>query len=419
MRLDKSFTFAFVAALGLSLSACGGKTPPKVPEGTKVDTPATGGPGAVYGPGGQQYAVTDAPSSGEAATNRPKMNATAAQAYAAGMAAFQSGDLQGAKQQFTQATQADDKAYQAFYSLGVVKERLNEISGALSSYTKAVAIVPDYEPAIVGYAELLARTGKESEAESYLNGKLAKMPKSAAVPAAMAEVKSIQGDSGEAQKYARDALKKNPDYRPAMVTIARDHYRRRRLDLALYTLQAILDGFGTENPARDATNAQALLLRGLIYKEQGNRAGAMKDFQQAVSIRPDLVEARVQLAGYQLEAGNATEAAKLLEEGKTLGAATRAPRSSACCCSWGASGWRSSRASGTRSRPTPPVQRRRLRLPPPRAPPPRRSARSFRGGSRRRRKRGARRCSSTRRPGLGCPSAHGCTSRTGARSPGR
>lgn len=314
MRLDKSFTFAFVAALGLSLSACGGKTPPKVPEGTKVDTPATGGPGAVYGPGGQQYAVTDAPSSGEAATNRPKMNATAAQAYAAGMAAFQSGDLQGAKQQFTQATQADDKAYQAFYSLGVVKERLNEISGALSSYTKAVAIVPDYEPAIVGYAELLARTGKESEAESYLNGKLAKMPKSAAVPAAMAEVKSIQGDSGEAQKYARDALKKNPDYRPAMVTIARDHYRRRRLDLALYTLQAILDGFGTENPARDATNAQALLLRGLIYKEQGNRAGAMKDFQQAVSIRPDLVEARVQLAGYQLEAGNATEAAKLLEE---------------------------------------------------------------------------------------------------------
>ncbi len=192
MRLDKLLSVSAVA-FGLALSACGGKTPPKVPEGTKVETPATGGPGAVYGPGGQQYAVTDAPSSGEAATNRPKMNASAASAYAAGMSAFQSGDLAGAKQQFTQATQADSNAYQAFYSLGVVKERLNENSGALSAYNKAVAIVPDYEPAIVAYAELLARTDKLSEAESYLNGKLAKMPKSAAVPAAMA---GDQIDSG-------------------------------------------------------------------------------------------------------------------------------------------------------------------------------------------------------------------------------
>ena len=97
------------------------------------------------------------------------------------------------------------------------------------------------------------------------------MPKSAAVTAALAEVKSIQGDSGAAQRLAQEALKKNPDYRPAMVTLARDHYRTRRLDLALYTLKAILDGYGAENPPRDKNNAEARLLRGLIYKEQGQR----------------------------------------------------------------------------------------------------------------------------------------------------
>ena len=90
------------------------------------------------------------------------------------------------------------------------------------------------------------------------------MPKSAAVSAALAEVKSIQGDSAAAQRFAQDALKKNPDYAPAMIALARDHYRARRLDLALYTLRAILDGYGPENPPRDKNNAEAHLLRGLI-----------------------------------------------------------------------------------------------------------------------------------------------------------
>jgi tetratricopeptide (TPR) repeat protein len=100
-----------------------------------------------------------------------------------------------------------------------------------------------------------------------------------------------------------------------MVVIARDHYRNRRLDLALYALQAILDGFEpvSENPPRDKNNAEALLLRGLIYREQGQRAAAIEEFRKAVARRPDLVEARVQLATFLLEAGNAHEALPLLE----------------------------------------------------------------------------------------------------------
>jgi tetratricopeptide (TPR) repeat protein len=139
------------------------------------------------------------------------------------------------------------------------------------------------------------------------------MPKSAAVDAALAEVKSVQGDSASAQRLAQEALKKNPDYRPAMVAIARDHYRTRRLDLALYTLKGILDGFGPENPPRDPNNAEARLMRGLIYREQGQRKLAIDEFRKAIELRPDLVEARVNLAAYLLEAGNAPEAAQLLE----------------------------------------------------------------------------------------------------------
>ncbi len=303
---------AFVVSA--SVAACGGETPAsRMPQGTTVQTPPTGGPGVAANPQGQQFAMTDQPTSGASASNRPKMNASALQAYNAGLAAFQSGDLQGAKAQFSTATQADGNAYQAFYSLGVVEQRLAENGSALTAFRKAVSVVSDYEPAIAAYALLLASTGKTSEADSYLSDYQGKMPKSAAVTAALAEVKSIEGNSADAQRLAQEALKKNPDYRPAMVTLARDFYRTGKLDLALYTLKGILDGFGAENPPRDKDNASAHMLRGLIYKKQAQRKAAIDEFHEALKLRPDLVEARVQLATYLLESGNATEAAPLLE----------------------------------------------------------------------------------------------------------
>ncbi|HYJ08996.1 MAG TPA: tetratricopeptide repeat protein [Polyangiaceae bacterium] len=305
-RLPAAVGLFALLAVGCGSSA---STPAKSPSDGAVQAPTIANPAAP----GQQGGMSDAPSSGEPAQERPKMSASAAAAYSAGMAAFQNGDLQGARTQFTQAAQADQKAFQAFYSLGVVKERLGDTAGALAAYRQATLIVSDYEPAIFAYAVLLARSGRADEAVEYMNGRLTAMPKSAAVSGAMAEIKSIQGDSGAAQRYAQEALKKNPDYRPAMVTIARDHYRARRLDLALYALKGILDGYGTENPPRDKNNAEARLIRGLIYKEQNLRGPAMEELKKALELRPDLVEARVHLATYLLESGNPSEAAPLLE----------------------------------------------------------------------------------------------------------
>jgi len=298
------------AAIPLALVGCA-ETPaakaPASPAGTTMMPNASGGSGAA-----KPMGITDAPSGGQA-SNRPKMNAQAAQQYALAMQAFQAGTLDAAEGLFEKAVEADPNAYQAYYSLGVVRERKNNPTGALSAYAKAIAIVPGYEPAIVAYGVLTASQGNLDEAEQYLNGRLAKLEKSAAVTTALAEVKSLRGESGAAQKLAQEALKINPDYRPAMVTLARDHYRNRRLDLALYALQGILDGYGPENPPRDKENPEALLLRGLIHKERNERAAAMADFTRALELRPDLVEAHVQLAGYLLESGNAAESAPHLE----------------------------------------------------------------------------------------------------------
>jgi tetratricopeptide (TPR) repeat protein len=298
--------FVFVAA-------CGEEPPPNVPA-----QPGPMGPQMPWGPQ-QQFPPQDGqgalgPNGMPDGAQRPSMNPQAQGFYMQGLNAFAMGDLVNARAFFQQASQADPRAHQAFYSLGTVQDRLRD-PGAPASYKQAFTLVPDYEPAILSYAMHLAKKGALGEADRVLTEKRAQLPKSAAVAATLAEVKSLQKDSGSAQRIAQEALKLNPDYRPAMVIIARDHYRNRRLDLALYALQAILDGFEpvSENPPRDRGNPEAHLLRGLIWREQGLRAQAMEEFRKALERRPDLVEARVQRATLLLEAGNPEEALPVLE----------------------------------------------------------------------------------------------------------
>jgi tetratricopeptide (TPR) repeat protein len=242
------------------------------------------------------------------------MSPAAAQAYAAGQAAFRAGDLDGAAEQFSKAVQSDPKACAARVAAGMVAERRGQSSQALEAYAAALAIVPDYAPALSARARLLLALGRAPEAEAFARGLVAQHPDSAPALAALAEVLSARGDSRSAQELAQRALKKDPDYRPAMVTLARDHYRARRLDLALYTLTAILDGYGPENPPRDKNNADAHFLRALILKERGKRKAAIDELTTVIELRPDLIDARLHLAAFMLEAGNATDARPVLEK---------------------------------------------------------------------------------------------------------
>lgn len=323
-------SFWGVALLGAavftgSLQACGGAKkeavdPSAVPTSSGPDT--AGQP--VTADAGQQaaVAVADAPSSTGGANapafDRPKMNDDAKASYLRAIDAFGRGDLQTAKALFTEAISKDPKAYQAHYSLGVILERLVD-PDALSHYRQAFGIVADYEPALTSYALYLARRGNVAEADQFLAEKHGKFPKSAAITAALAEVKSIQRDPS-AQQLAQDALKLNPNFAPAMVTLARDHYRNRRLDLAQFALQAILDGLGPDNPPRIknepdsiVAEAEARLLRALIFREEGKRSEAIAELERVVKMRPDIVDAAVQLGTYYLESGNAEKAQPLLE----------------------------------------------------------------------------------------------------------
>jgi tetratricopeptide (TPR) repeat protein len=285
----------------LLLVACGGDdkrvvAPDKnAAAGTPVESKA----------GGQVGVVDSAGGSGLTGAARSR--------YEEGWQAWLSGDLQTAKKKFQEAQGLDSKSPAPPYSLGVVLDRLGDTAGAQQSYRAAFNANPEHEVSMCAYALSLASAGHAGEADTFISDKRNKKPNSPRLAACNAEMKSIAKDHATAQQLAQDALRMDPDFKEAMVTIARDHYRARKFDLAKYALQAILDGFGDASPARDKDNAEARLIRGLIFREGGARAVALQDFEAAVKRRPDLVEALVNLGSMRLEAGNASDAMPVLE----------------------------------------------------------------------------------------------------------
>lgn len=295
-----------IAAVAVAFTAagCGGNEPVAKHPSSKATPAAT--EAAPVNTAGLQV------SAGPAADS--ELSGDAKVAYDRGFQAWAAGDLQAAKSAFMDAASRAPQAGGPRYSLGCVLERLGDTQGALDAYRASFSASSKYQVAMGAYALLLARSGRGGDAESFLAGKQSQSPDSAPILTYLAEVKSIEGDSPGCQQLAQQALAKQPDYKPAMIAIARDYYRTHRWDLAKYALQAILDGADDGSiPPRDKSNPEGMLLRALIERESGDRKHAISDFQQAIAKRPDLFEAYVNLGEMKLEAGNATEAQSPLE----------------------------------------------------------------------------------------------------------
>jgi Tfp pilus assembly protein PilF len=326
----RTFTRGSYVALALAIApvlgvACGGNKPAESP---KTASSASSEPTATVA---ETPAATSTPP--EAAPPPPPpagsggegLAGSAKDAYAKGIASYNAGDLAGASASFQSAVSAEPKAYEAHYALGNVLEHQGRYSEALEHYREAYKLNDNYGAAFAAYGYLLYRQGSKTEAETFLADQSAKHPKDLLIMTAAAEIKSLQGDSATAQTLAQNALTIDGKYEAAMVLIARDHFRRGRVDLANYVLGAILDGQRTEderakglpaktNPPRAPTNADAHLLRAEILERANERREAAKWFDSASKLRGDLVDARLQLGLIRLEANDVEGALEPLEK---------------------------------------------------------------------------------------------------------
>ena len=213
----------FALGVALSSGACGGATPKLTHPTASTDGGVTGTT-TVSNQQGQTVGVSAGPSADSELTGDAKAS------YDKGFAAWMAGDLAGAKAAFQDAANKAPSAGGPRYSMGCIAERLGDTQGALDAYRQSYTANPKYEIAMGAYALLLARSGRGSDAEQFLSSKGSS--DSVRLMTYQAEVKSIEGDSPGCENLAQQALTKQPDFKDAMVVIARDLYRNHHWELA-------------------------------------------------------------------------------------------------------------------------------------------------------------------------------------------
>ena len=228
--------------------------------------------------------------------------------------AFTEGRLPDAHAAFLKAASEAPRSSIPLVGVGAVLERQGDTAGAIEAYRRAVALEPGDADAARSLVMALVGDGKGEEAVSLARARAQSFTKSAAAATLHAEAASATGDSATAQAEAQRGLSLDSSYVPAMLAVARDHYRAGRVSMTAYALTALLDGINETTPPRAKDNAEALFLRAVIDRRTpGRRTAALEGFGKVYQLRPDLTEAALALGVMTLEAGNAEAAIGPLE----------------------------------------------------------------------------------------------------------
>ncbi len=239
---------------------------------------------------------------------------SARSSFEGGTKAFSEGRLTDAKAAFDKASREAPNSSVPLVGMGAVLERLGDSPGAIDVYKRATALEPDDADAARAWVLVLCSNARTAEAVEFAKARAEKFVKSAPAATLHSEAASMSGDSATAQAEAQRALSLDSSYVPAMLAVARDHYRAGRVSMTAYALNALLDGIDEATPPRAKDNPEALLLRALIDRRTpGRRAQALEAFAKVFAARPDLTEAALALGIMKLEAGNAEEAIVSLE----------------------------------------------------------------------------------------------------------
>ena len=276
-----AFSFALGAAVsGASLSACAKKKPAATAGTNVAGSGSPAGPG-LASPGGDS-SVANIDSSFGTPDEKTDLTGSAKSDYEKGFEAWSRGDLKTARDKYKDAQGEAPKSGAPGYALGIVLDRMGDAAGADAAFRQAYGANPKADRAVYAEAMLLANNkSRLGEAETFLTGQIARNPTSPRLTTAMAEVKSLQGDHTSAQKLAQDALRLNPDFKEAMVEVARDHYRAGKIELARYALSAVLDGV-RRTPPRPATRTTPTRTcsAGLLERDMGAPPGGIRGLRR-------------------------------------------------------------------------------------------------------------------------------------------
>jgi tetratricopeptide (TPR) repeat protein len=209
-----------------------------------------------------------------------------------------------AEQQFRQALAIDPKQGTALLELGAMQAKAGHADEAEQTY-RQVSALPErqYKPV---HAEFLFRSGKRDQAVAELAKLAAADPEDLNVRTQLVETYLALSRAGDAEKVLTAALKKNGLDQDALIRRGRIY-----LDWGKYT-EAEADLNQVLHYRKDSAEAYYLLAK--VSQGRANTTKQKQQLQEALTIDPAFLAARIDLARALLASHSAQPALTLLDE---------------------------------------------------------------------------------------------------------
>lgn len=260
------------------------------------------------------------------------LSATEAANFQQGVEAFEiRGDDAAAKAAFEAVLASNPTAYRAAYNLGYLAERRGDTREAILNYQRALDIKPDYPIALRALFRLLDRAGRSSEALSQVQSRANAFPDNGELQEILAEAYIAANRADEGIVIARRMLLADANSLEAFQILLRASIQQGRTALTQELLTRIASkleetvpfdacaGGGSAETRRACKLwAYCRFTLGRIAAEQGRKFEAQQYYQNAIDADPTFVEARVLVAGYQLDGGQLGPAIENLEAARRI-----------------------------------------------------------------------------------------------------
>lgn len=208
--------------------------------------------------------------------------------------------VETAKARFEEAVRLDDKLWEAWHDLGVLRAQSGDDDGAIDAFDKVVAINPAHTPSRLARAEAHRRAGHTKDAradyQAILADALPDDPLRRDAAARQASLLREAGDNDEAIDVLRATLRQSGPSSRVYTELGLVYLAQGREELADLVLRKALEIDG-KDPA--AHNAMALLAQ-----RQGRSQEAFDRFDRATALDPGYIDARFNKASVLLDAGD-------------------------------------------------------------------------------------------------------------------
>jgi len=213
---------------------------------------------------------------------------------------LQQGDATGARETLGQALRKAPSESNILYQYSLLEAQGGRLEEALTRLQKALDINPDLSEGYFNLANLLVQIGKVQEAEAALTRALVIDPYDAAAYDLSGQVMAMKRDIASALYNFQKAVHLRPGYPSYLYDYALALVQAGQYDNAKTQIQAAIQS--------DRNYAEAYEVLGALYVRENRPELAIKEYRQAITIRPDMMRVQLNLGLLLNAQGNRTEA---------------------------------------------------------------------------------------------------------------